>query len=136
MSKKLKNNLTNGEKIVLEGKVSGAIFIPHILLMIVAIGFFSIFKAIIDKRSTDLYITNKKIIGQVGWIKTKTMDAPLNKINNVSIEQGFFGKIFGYGTVRIDTSSGIFDFDYIKDPKGFKTTLMNQIDVFESAKIG
>lgn len=135
MSSEIENNLGKGERIVLEGKISGVVLAPHIVLMFFAIGFFTIWKPLVAKLTTHLCITNKKVIGKIGWIKVKTLDAPLNKINNVSVKQGFFGKMIDYGTVRIDTSSGMYEFDYIKHPNDFKSTLFNQIESYEDEKI-
>lgn len=135
MSSKIEKNLGRDEHVVLEGKISWVTVVPHILLMCLIIGFITIWKPLIAKLTTHLCITSKKVSGKVGFIKIKTLDAPLNKINNVSVQQGLFGRILGYGTVRIDTSSGTYEFDYIKHPNDFKSSLFNQIEAYENEKI-
>ena len=132
MSSKIDQYLGRDEHVIREGKVSLAI---HILLLFTGIGFFTIWFGLIERSTTVLCFTNKKVIGKTGIIKTKSLDAPLNKINNASVNQGLFGKILGYGTVRIDTSSGTYVFGHISDPDGFKTALMNQIEKYDDERI-
>lgn len=135
MSSKIEENLGRDEHVVLNGKISWAVVVPHFILMLVLIGFFTVWKPLVAKLTTHLCVTNKKVIGKVGFIKIKTLDAPLNKINNVAVQQGFIARIIGYGTVRIDTSSGTYHFNYIKHPNDFKSELFNQIDVYDNERI-
>lgn len=85
--------------------------------------------------TTELGITNKRVIGRYGLIKTLSLDAPLNKINNVSVSSGLFGKILGYGNVVITTSSGGYYYKGITNVEQFKISLMNQIDQFDDDRI-
>ena len=135
MSKNIEQNLGRDEHVIREGKISIVVLIPHFILCFIAIGFLTIWKPLIDLFTTTLCFTNKKIIGKRGLIRTKTLEAPLNKINNASVEQGLFGKLMNYGTIRIDTSSGTYLFNHISDPNGFKSALMTQIDIFDDERI-
>ncbi|MBQ3427400.1 MAG: PH domain-containing protein [Clostridia bacterium] len=131
----IQNNLKKDEKIILEGKLHGAMLIPHILLMFIFVGLFTIVPAIIKMKTTELTITNKRLVGKLGLIKTTELDTPLNKINNVNVSSGFWGKIFGYGTIKVNSSSGIYEFSGIKNADLFRSTLMNQIDKFDDDRI-
>ena len=131
----IQNNLKKDETIILEGKLHGAMLVPHILLMCVGIGFFTILPAVIKMKTTELTITNKRLVGKVGLIKTTELDTPLNRINNINISSGFWGKIFGYGTLKINSSSGVYEFAGIKNADSFRSALMNQIDQFDDDRI-
>lgn len=133
--KKVNEGLGTNENIVYRGEISRATLIPHILLMMLIIGIITIWKPIIHILTTELCITNKKVIGKTGVFKIKTLDSPLNKINNFSIEQGLVGRLLKYGTVRIDTSSGMYEFKYIHDPDKFKRKLTDQINAYEEEKL-
>ena len=135
MSSKVNKYLGRDEHVICEAKISVAVLIIHVLLIFVAIGLITIWKPLIDRFTTVLCFTNKKVIGKTGLVKTKSLEAPLNKINNASVDQGFFGKILGYGTVRIDTSSGTYIFSHISKPDKFKTALMNQIEKYDDERI-
>lgn len=115
----IENNLSNGEKVVLEGKVHWIKIIPHV------IAFFT----------TKLALTNKKVIGKVGFIKKATLDMPLNRVQGITFAQGLFGKIFNYGTIEISSAADKVTFHYIAKPEAFKKAVLNQMDIFEDEKV-
>jgi len=97
-----------------------------------------VFKAIaatVRHFKIELAITDKRVVGKVGVFNTKALDAPLNKIQNVSVAQPFWGKIFNYGTVKINTAAGEFDFDGIASADSFKGMIMAQIDQYEEDRV-
>ncbi len=51
------------------------------------------------------------------------------------MKQGLGGKIFNYGTIRVDTAAGKFEFGGVKDANGFKNALMAQTDKFEEDRM-
>ena len=91
--------------------------------------------ATIRFNKTQLAVTNKRIIGKVGVFNTKTLDAPLNKIQNTSSESKFFGKIFNFGTIKINTAAGAYDFYGIKNVEAFKGVIMSQIEEYEEQRM-
>lgn len=101
------------------------LIIPPIIAIIRIIQFFCI----------ELAITDKRVIGKTGIISTKSLDAPLNKIQNCSAESGLIGKIFGYGTVKIMTASGTFNYVGVKEADVFKNRVLDQIEQYENDKI-
>lgn len=52
-------------------------------------------------------VTNMRVIDEEGVFSSETKESPLDKINNVSYSQSFWGKIFGYGNVDIQTAAEI-----------------------------
>ena len=128
MKKYVEGGLMPNEQVIEEGKVSYMVLLPHILLMFIFIGFFTIIKPLIVIFTTELAITDKKIMGKTGLIKTDEMSSPLSAIQNVKVQSGLFGKIFKYGTIHITTTSGTYSFAYIKNADQFKNTLFAQIE--------
>lgn len=82
-----------------------------------------------------LVLTDRRVYGKTGIINTKSVDSPISKVNSVSIEQGFWGKVFHYSTVLISTSSGNYKFDFLKDAERFKEKTMEQIELYENDKL-
>ena len=56
-------------------------------------------------------VTNKRVILKRGIISRKTEEMNLTSIETAEINQGFLGRIFGYGTVKL-TGRGISDVVY------------------------
>ncbi|WP_312636993.1 PH domain-containing protein [Oscillibacter sp.] len=128
-------DLGRDEEVVTQAKVHWACLIPHLILFPAFIGILTIIPALIRMFTTDMYITSKRLYGKVGLINTKTLDTPLNKVNTVSIESGLLGKILGYGTIHITSSSGSYEFKSIKSPEAFKAALLEEIDRFDEKRI-
>ncbi len=85
--------------------------------------------------NTELSVTDKRVIGKAGFINSTSLDAPLNKIQNVTVSSGLWGKIFKYGNIEIQTAGDAIAFYAIKDVDNFKKFLMNQIEEYESSRI-
>ncbi len=151
MGKYLQSTITTKESIVCEGKQHWIALLPRgIIAALFFLSGLSDFSAMIGCifiilllmtgplirfLTTELGFTNKRLIGKMGLINTKSLDSPLNKINNISTSSGLFGKILGYGNISITTSSGSYMYKGVASPEAFKTALMKQIDQFDEDRI-
>lgn len=140
MGKYVENNLGKNETVVKKADLNGLFLLSAWLkgILLCWMLFIPTIKAIIATVRfchMELAITNKRVIGKVGVMKTKSLDAPLNKIQNVAVSQPFFGKIFNYSTIRIDTAAGNFEFGAVKNGDAFKGMLMAQIDQYEEDRV-
>lgn len=52
-------------------------------------------------KNTENGVTNKRVIHKEGIISRKTDEMRLKSIESIYIRQGFWGRIFGFGTVVI-----------------------------------
>ncbi|MCR5532221.1 MAG: PH domain-containing protein [Lachnospiraceae bacterium] len=132
---KLTQNLQRNEEIVLEAKVHWACLIMPIICSLFIIGIPSLISRLIAMKTTELSLSNKRLVGKYGLINTKQMDSPLNKINSVSVASGLFGKIFGYATITVNTASTIYDFKYIANAENVKHNIMEEMEKFDEARI-
>lgn len=82
---------------------------------------------ILKEKFDILCVTTKRIFGKTGLLKINSMDSPLNKVNNVVVEENIFGKMLGYGTIRITTSSGEHVFHGVDHPVQLKGVIMSEI---------
>lgn len=106
--------------------------------IIIFMGFFNLFTIIgaiwfiirfIAYKTNDLILTNKRVFGKCGLISTTQMQAPLNKIDSVSYSNGLIGKLIGYGTVKIATTSSVFKFRFIREGQTLYNDIFNQLEV-------
>lgn len=72
-------------------------------------------------------VTNRRVIQVFGVINKNITDSSLEKVNDVKMNQSFFGRIFDFGDVEILTASelGVNRFTTIGDPIRFKTVMLN-----------
>lgn len=69
-------------------------------------------------------LTNKRVILKRGIVSRKTDEMKIKSIETVEIDQGIFGRILGFGTIKV-TGRGISDvvFKNIDDPMSVKKTI-------------
>lgn len=140
MGKYVENNLGKNETIVKKADRNAlfllATWLKGILLCwLLLIPTIKAIIATVQFNHVELAITNKRVVGKYGVVNTKALDAPLSKIQNVSVTQTFGGKIFNYSTVKINTAAGEYVFGAIKNADAFKGMLMAQIDQFEEDRL-
>lgn len=72
-------------------------------------------------------VTSRRVIQVMGVFNKNVIDSSLEKVNDVKMEQSFWGRLFGYGDVEILTASelGVNRFTLIGDPVRFKTAMLN-----------
>lgn len=132
---KTMDNLRKDESFVTQARVHWACLLPHIILIVFGIGLFTIWASLIRMFTTDFVLTNRRLYGKVGWIKTTTMDTPLDKLNSISVDRGLMGRILGYGTVQVTSPAGTYEFKGIKAPEAFRDAVIQEIEKFEEYRI-
>jgi uncharacterized membrane protein YdbT with pleckstrin-like domain len=82
-------------------------------------------------------VTNLRVIDEFGVFTNNTKESPLDKINNVSYRQTFWGKLFGYGNVQIQTAAEIGSTTYfnVQNPKELKDTITNMQEAYKQQQI-
>ena len=139
MGKYLQSNLSRDEEILQEAEIHN---IAKKVCIVLAILFFwtiffpiFAFAMVLRINSVELGFTNKRLMGKIGVISTNRVDTPLNKVDNITVTQGLLGKMLGYGTIFVSSTSGKVGFEYIKSPETFRKKLMEQIDQFDEERI-
>ncbi len=140
MSKYVENNLNRNETVVKKAQISKLSLIPTWIggILFCWLLLIPLVKAIINTIkifNIELAITSRRVIGKFGVVNSAAMDAPLDKIQNCSVSSGLWGKIFGYGTVVIDTAAGKYTFTMVKQADNFKKALMAQIEQAQEDKM-
>lgn len=77
--------------------------------------------AFIRRRTTELAVTDKRVIVKTGWIKRDTAEINRDRVEGVSVNQSVLGRILGYGTVGVQgTGGGIAPVKGVDDPIAFR----------------
>ncbi len=106
MSSYVENVIGNGEQVEYEAKISIWSFLPLFFLGLLFIAFYGlglIFWGIAIARymTTELAITNKKIIAKFGFIKRDTIEILLPKIESIQVNQSIVGRMLNYGSIVV-----------------------------------
>jgi len=125
--------LLPGEQVVAEARPHWAIFIaPGVVIgfglllgkagaVVVALGIIWAVIQYLVFRTTELALTNKRIISKSGIIRRNVIDVSNSKVEGVTYQQGIVGRILGYGSVSVrGTGVGHVPVPYIAEPEQFK----------------
>jgi uncharacterized membrane protein YdbT with pleckstrin-like domain len=115
--------LQPGETVLFDGTIHWLIYVPGSLLLlagIVTFGFASIFppllfaspivlvlgllsllRAWITRITTEIAVTDRRIIYKHGFIRRRTIEMNMEKVESVDVGQSIPGRIFNYGDVLI-----------------------------------
>ena len=105
-------------------------FIPLVLLCYLG------YKII--QRNNNLWaVTNLRVIDEDGVLSHNSKESPLDKINNVTYKQSFWGRIFGYGNVQIQTAAEVGSTTYfiVEKPKELKDTITQMQEEYKKSQI-
>lgn len=137
-------NLMAGEHIVYRTALHWIIFIPPLLVMLVGLFFFSVsvttgvviilsglfftIRPLINYKTSEFAITDKRVMIKVGWLSRNTLETLLHKVENISVQQPITGRILGYGTISITGTGGTTEsFKNITAPLQFRKHVQEQI---------
>ncbi len=82
-------------------------------------------------------VTNKRVVDEWGVLTTNCKESPIDKINNVTFTKSIFGRIFGYGSVKIQTAAEMGDTIevYVEEPDKLKSAITTSQEGHRQAQI-
>lgn len=154
MASYVESNLLPGEDVVHSAPVSFIIYAPFVFLSTALFGagflfgemgklfwvigaaalVLGIIVCAIRKASTEIAVTNKRIIIKVGLIRRETVEQFLEKIDSISVEQTVLERLFNAGTIIVRGSGQSFaPVANIDDPLAFRKVVNEQVDKLKTA---
>lgn len=87
---------------------------------------------IIAMRTTEMAVTNKRLVYKHGWISRKTKELRLNAIESCELEQGIWGRMLRYRARLIVTGRGNQSIEYKRlgseDALAFKSAIEQAVE--------
>jgi len=92
---------------------------------------------LIQRNNNIWVVTNLRVIDEEGVLSSKSKESPLDKINNINYLQTFWGKVFDYGNVQIQTAAEIGSTTYhmVSSPKKLKDTITLRQEEYKQYQI-
>ncbi len=82
----------------------------------------------ITKSTSEFSITNKRVVIKVGFIKRRTLETMLSKVETIGVEQSLIGRLFDFGTIVVVGTGGTKEpFRNIGDPLEFRRQVQAQV---------
>lgn len=122
--------LISGEKILHLGRVNWwsvahLLAIGLLLLPVFGIGLAFLAWAWIRVKSTELAITNKRVIAKFGFISRNTMEIAIAKVESIQVQQSLLGRMLDFGTLIISgTGTSHAPIPSISDPMAFRRAFL------------
>jgi uncharacterized membrane protein YdbT with pleckstrin-like domain len=142
--------LQPGETLVYETNISWVSYLPGALLVVLAalvfivggelfdwplwnavlaaailvVGLWFIFAAWFTRWTTEIAITDRRIIHKTGFIRRDTIEMSVEKVESVDVNQSLLGRIFDYGDIIVrGTGAGLAPLRKIDAPLTFRSKL-------------
>ncbi|MGB8274050.1 MAG: PH domain-containing protein [Alphaproteobacteria bacterium] len=94
-------------------------------LIAIVLGAASWVLAWIRRISTEMAITNRRVIAKIGFVWRKTFEIDRQKVESVKVDQSILGRILDYGTVTVTgTGSSSEPVQNIDSPLEFRNKLL------------
>jgi len=80
--------------------------------------------ALIRRNTTELAITDRRVIYKTGLLSRHTLEMNRSKVESVDVDQTLLGRIFGYGTIILRGTGGSLEpIRNIDDPLSFRSQI-------------
>jgi uncharacterized membrane protein YdbT with pleckstrin-like domain len=90
--------------------------------------------AYITYTSSEFAVTDKRVIIKVGWLRRKTLELMLGKVEGIGVDQGITGRLLDFGTITVTGTGGSDErFLNIAAPLEFRRQVQAQISAAEGA---
>ena len=121
MGSYVRDNLLPEEEIRYTAKLHWMMYVPHVILMVILVGFITILIPLIRQWTTEIVATNRRVIGKEGLISRRTVEMNLTKVETIGVDQGILGRIFNFGTIAVVGTGGTKEtFRWIESPLEFR----------------
>ena len=152
----IKSQLLPGEQIRYRGHLHRIIFLPAAAFAVLAVlalvfamqsGEWPLFYAVavpaavlyvwaqILYTTSEFAITNKRVVIKVGWLRRRTVETMLSKVEGINVDQSFIGRLLGYGSIVITGTGGTAEpFRNIGSPFEFRRQVQAQVSAAEDER--
>jgi hypothetical protein len=89
----------------------------------------------ITYTSSEFAVTDKRVIIKVGWIRRRTLETMLNKVENIGVDQTVYGRLLDFGTITVTGTGGTKEaFADIAEPLEFRRQVQAHVSAVEEAR--
>jgi uncharacterized membrane protein YdbT with pleckstrin-like domain len=97
---------------------------PALMGVVCLLGVASILLAWFSRWTTEIAVTNRRIVYKRGFIRRHTIEMNMDKIESVDVDQSIMGRLFNYGTLTVHgTGTGIEPLYQIDSPIEFRNSV-------------
>jgi uncharacterized membrane protein YdbT with pleckstrin-like domain len=92
-------------------------------------GAVTILMGMVRRNSTEMAVTNRRVVIKTGLASRKTIEMLLDKVESIEVNEPGFGRMLGYGTiVLIGTGGTLEPFHKVAHPLEFRGHVQQEIE--------
>ena len=111
----VENNLLKNERVTYRAHLHWGVFLHWKSLLTLTIW------AWIQRATSEFAVTNRRVIVKLGLVQRHTLDLNLQKVESIGVDQGFWGRLLGFGSLEVIGTGGTRElFHAIADPVAFR----------------
>jgi len=96
------------------------------VLVVIAIATFGY--GLAKRNATEMAVTNRRVLIKTGLGSRRTLDLMLTRVESIGVEETFWGRMLGYGSVVVRGTGGTPEsFVMIAHPQEFRRSVQEQI---------
>jgi uncharacterized membrane protein YdbT with pleckstrin-like domain len=90
--------------------------------------------AFLRRSSAEFAVTNKRVILKAGFMRRRSIELLINKIESIAVNQGLLGRMLDYGTVVVRGTGGTAEpFPTVRYALEFRRQVQEQIERCQTA---
>ncbi|WP_158743595.1 PH domain-containing protein [Acidisphaera sp. L21] len=89
--------------------IAGHLALPILSILIFAMATLILVVSAIQRVTTEVVVTNLRVIYKTGWLSRTTAEMNTSKIETVDVIQSLAGRVLGFGTVLIRGTGSTFE---------------------------
>jgi len=98
------------------------------VLLFLGIALFRLFDRIVFYITSEFGITSKRVLGKTGFIRRRSLDIVLAKVEAIRLSQSILGRILNYGDLEVTGTGGTEEvLRFIPDPLLFRKAVQEQL---------
>ncbi len=102
--------------------------VPLAGLAVVLVGVLLLIPPFIAYQTTELGVTNKRLITKVGFIRRRTLELLLRQVEAISVDQSLTGRMFDYGSITLTGTGGVREiFHQVREPLELRRRIQGQV---------
>lgn len=118
-----------GVAIVVLGALLAALDAVGPSTVVIPLGLIYVLRGIIIVMTTELAVTNRRVIAKSGLIRRSTVELLHAKIEGMNVDQSIFGRLLGFGTIVVNgTGTSKTPIPHIAKPFEFRKVALEMIE--------
>jgi membrane protein YdbS with pleckstrin-like domain len=128
----VRKSLGANETLIAEAHFHWSYTLGVVMLALTIVGLIFAIPLMIRQATTEIAVTSHRLVKKTGWISLHTEELSLTNIEGVKVDQGFWGRILGFGRVRIEgTGVDAVQLPTIADPVRFRAAIETAKDALK-----